>query len=353
MVYKIYILYSPIETQREASILHRKGLVIGILILLIGVNIGSTFAGDTDIKSISSVDFDGNTLYVGGSGPNNYTTIQSAIDDAVDGDTVFVSNGTYSDSPDNYDCVRIDKRINLIGEDKYNTIIDGTEHLPYCVVRVRADGVTISGFTIQYNLVGYHVGKGLYISHPTGLDVLRNISIHDNIVKGTREGIWVATTCDSKFYNNIISDNELGISLSTGKIGSIYENRISNNKVGINIRSEGGYIYHNQITDNKRGIYAENTGAKISFNNFINNTIHALSCVAIDIYDIPVLQTKRRWNDNYWDNWSSKIPKPIMGFWIAVIWVPFHSIWIPIPIGPFPWINFDWHPAQEPYDIGA
>jgi len=34
-------------------------------------------------------------LYVGGNGPNNYTKIQDAIDDARDGDTVFVFNGTY------------------------------------------------------------------------------------------------------------------------------------------------------------------------------------------------------------------------------------------------------------------
>ena len=35
-----------------------------------------------------------NTLYVGGTGPGNYTSIQSAIDDAINGDTVFV----YDDS---------------------------------------------------------------------------------------------------------------------------------------------------------------------------------------------------------------------------------------------------------------
>jgi hypothetical protein len=77
---------------REASILHRKGLVIGILILLIGVNIGSTFAGDVDVKTMSSVGFDGNTLYVGGSGPNNYTVIQEAVDNASHGDTVILIN---------------------------------------------------------------------------------------------------------------------------------------------------------------------------------------------------------------------------------------------------------------------
>lgn len=34
-------------------------------------------------------------LYVGGSGQGNYSTIQSAIDNASSGDTVFVFNGTY------------------------------------------------------------------------------------------------------------------------------------------------------------------------------------------------------------------------------------------------------------------
>jgi len=62
---------------------------------MLGVNIGSTFAGDVDVKTVSPVSFDGNTLYVGGMGPNNYTSIQSAIDDAVDGDTVFVYSGFY------------------------------------------------------------------------------------------------------------------------------------------------------------------------------------------------------------------------------------------------------------------
>ena len=59
------------------------------------------------------------TLYVGGSGPGNYSSIQSAIDAASDGDTVFVYSGTYSEP------ITIEKKLNLIGEEKTTTIIDG------------------------------------------------------------------------------------------------------------------------------------------------------------------------------------------------------------------------------------
>ncbi len=50
----------------------------------------------------------GQTFYVGGYGPNNYTQIQDAIDNASEGDTVFVFNGTY------FEHVTVNKSINLI-----------------------------------------------------------------------------------------------------------------------------------------------------------------------------------------------------------------------------------------------
>jgi pectin methylesterase-like acyl-CoA thioesterase len=62
----------------------------------------------------------GNTLYVGGSGFGNYTKIQDAIDNASEGDTIFVHNGIYNEN------ITIIKTINLIGEDKNTTIINGS-----------------------------------------------------------------------------------------------------------------------------------------------------------------------------------------------------------------------------------
>jgi len=62
----------------------------------------------------------GNTLYVGGNSPGNYTTIQSAINTANPGDTIFVYSGTY------YENVLVNKTLNLFGENKDITIINAS-----------------------------------------------------------------------------------------------------------------------------------------------------------------------------------------------------------------------------------
>ena len=82
----------------------------------------------------------GNTLYVGGSGPGNYTRIQDAIDNANVGDAVFVYSGLY------FENVVVDKSIYLFGEYKNTTIINGNGS--GVVINILVDCVKISGFTI-------------------------------------------------------------------------------------------------------------------------------------------------------------------------------------------------------------
>ena len=79
----------------------------------------------------------GNILYVGGSGPNNYTTIQDAINAANDGDTIFVYSGVY------YENVVVNKSITLRGETVRPTIVGG--------LNITANNVTLFSFRIENN----------------------------------------------------------------------------------------------------------------------------------------------------------------------------------------------------------
>ncbi|MBE3136035.1 MAG: hypothetical protein IMZ43_01355 [Thermoplasmata archaeon] len=69
-----------------------KGLTVSVILLFVGTCIIPSNAHDTEKPSQSTSR--GNWLYVGGSGPGNYSTIQDAIDNASDSDTVYIYNGT-------------------------------------------------------------------------------------------------------------------------------------------------------------------------------------------------------------------------------------------------------------------
>ena len=69
-----------------------------------------------------------------------YQYIQDGLDNANPGDAVFVFNGTYNEE------VTINKTVDLIGEDKNGTFVNGTD---YGFI-ITADWVNLSGFSV-YN----------------------------------------------------------------------------------------------------------------------------------------------------------------------------------------------------------
>ena len=80
------------------------------------------------------------TLYVDDSGGQTYRTIQSAVNAANPGDTIFVYPGTYIEQ------VIINKALSVTGSGVENTLIAGDEDGN--VVKITANGVEMSGFTV-------------------------------------------------------------------------------------------------------------------------------------------------------------------------------------------------------------
>lgn len=109
----------------------------------------------SSIVSVLPVKAEARTITV----PNDYSTIQHALNFAKEGDTIFVKKGTYH-GPVNQTLV-IDKTLSLIGENPKTTIINLHPELKTVTIitqtfllfddplRIEAADVKISGFTIN------------------------------------------------------------------------------------------------------------------------------------------------------------------------------------------------------------
>jgi len=286
------------EGKNMKNILLSKGLIFGIIILFIGasvipsmgVNIVDRDFTQPNNTSFLKINTNGKTLYVGGTGGDNYSRIQDAIDDASNGDTVFV----YAYSSLYYENVFVDKSINLIGEDRNTTIIDGNGMGD--VVYISADGVNISEFTIQnsgsicYN-AGIHItsddnkvtGNIFTINNEIGvwLDNSNNNIVTNNVINSNGlDGIWLDFSNDNIISKNTISSNSFdGIVLYDANNNIVSDNKISfNNEKGVVIYnpSHNNIIVNNIIlSNNKDGIYINSSNNYIYHNNFINNLQNA------------------------------------------------------------------------------
>jgi len=328
------------------------------------------------LAELSSIAFTitGSKLYVGGNGSGNYSKIQYAIENSTIGDTVFVFNGIYSEH------VTINKPIDLVGENKDNTIISAIEE--ETIVYISDSWVYISGFNIK-NINWYSGGIDVYSNHNiiSGNTISNNKgygigvwgksynNISNNVIINDKDGVIFWHTCiDNLISDNVIKNNEVsGVILSGGSNDNeISHNIIENNSFGIYFQSNydvsinshpfRNIVHKNTITKNKYGIYfviasKENiicnnnityndegiyigmrcNSNNIKANNFIgnNNSAYFNSCF------------RNRWVRNYWDNQKIKLkPKIIFGEMSIIPWRP-----------SFQWINIDLLPARKPYNI--
>jgi len=254
------------------------------------------------------------TLYVGGTGPGNYSKIQSGINVANPGDTVFVYNGTYYEHP------VIEKMINLIGEDRNTTIIDGSGIGD--VLYVNADEVTISGFFIKNSgssghpvydsgikyrnsqngfITGNIVSNcsyGIFLEDSNGIHISKNEAIYNDY------GIYFYWANDNSIINNDASFSlSRGIDIVTSHYNEIINNNASlNGDIGISLYNS------NQVKIMNNTAYMnDDHGLRILYSGWdkvINNTM--LNC-GIFIYG-NILED---WNTHQIDTSNTVNGKPV------------------------------------------
>ena len=221
----------------------KKSMVIGLIILVVGASVTPFIGGTIEKNKYKLPISNGNTLYVGGNETGNYTKIQDAIDDAVDGDTIFV----YNYSSPYYENIIIDKSISLIGEDRDSTIIDANGDSYVLRINKNTDWVNISGFTIRNT--SYYLQPGIGIEMKSNYT---NIS-GNNIISNQYAGIFATDyVCNNTISGNVISNN--------GDYDIIFRDFCNYNN-----------IYGNNISLASSGIWIENSIGNFIENNEISN----------------------------------------------------------------------------------
>jgi parallel beta-helix repeat protein len=285
--------------------------------------------------------------------PDNCPTIQEAINNASEGDTVFVRNGVYQQR------VIVNKTLSLIGENTETTVLDWG-------VVIEADGVSVSGFTMHTNgpssedQIGDHYGvwvksssclitnntmsecsfEGIFLDG-RGRNVVGNVVAKNTFLSNYDCGILLWHCNDSLIELNVEKENKFGTFVYSYSCGnSIENNEVSNNtRIGVaidwycsanflinNTIIDNGWgspsdvhcgiciidgcdfnqIICNNVTDNAMGLWQryDSNNNSIYHNSFVNNRVQ--------VGEDPDFPCENVWDNgyasggNYWSDYAGK-----------------------------------------------
>jgi len=227
--------------------------------------------------------------------PDDYTTIQEAINAAKPGDIIIVSPGIYHEN------IIIDKPISLIGKIRENTIIDGSGLGD--VVCISSSGVKISNLTVtnsgsrykgpfdggndagvKLKYVNNCIISHLIVTNNTnGISIISSNSniISDNLVlSNNKEGIFVVSSSNNLIVNNTSNLNGAhgGIWLAFSTNNIIINNTASHNLFdhGIKLYTSNNNLVKNNICEdnNKAGIFLMYSNSNILVGNICSGNKH-------------------------------------------------------------------------------
>jgi len=194
--------------------------------------------------------------------PDNYSTIQAAIDAAIDGDMIIVRDGIYTEN------INVNKLLTIISENGSKNCIIQYSNPDSPVFKVTADYVNISGFTVK--------GAG-YIANATGI-LLRYVNycnISNNIIQHNYHGILLTSSDNNIVANNNVSDNAYGICLGSSNDNIIRNNLCSDIYFGIDLTgSSNNKLVNNTIKNNNNGLSLVHSNSNIiEENKLVDNEL--------------------------------------------------------------------------------
>lgn len=244
-------------------------------------------------------------LTVGSGG--NFSSIQEAVNNAQNGDTIRVSPGVYREN------INVNKELAIISSGEINrTYIIGAVPTND-VFSISSNNVTISGFHVIGGPSGIETNKevGLYLEGVNNCSLRNNVLVlndigiglnnsqrnlvdnnlvgigtsgiilsgsnenmlSNNLLMENSQGILMDKSSNNTLVNNTADSNEMGFFLSASKMNMFASNLISRNEYGATLTdtSESNVLTDNTMYMNGLGLYFNgSSGNTIYLNKFFN-----------------------------------------------------------------------------------
>jgi len=215
---------------------------VGGKIYVIGGAGPSGYSAANEEGTISTIPTTPKTIIV----PDDYPTIQEAINNASNGDIVYVRQGVY------FENIILNKTVSLVGENKTTTIING--NMTGTSVIIKAFNATIKEFTIMNGTNG-----GLVIFGSSDIVVSNNVITNNH---GPKYSYYFSGA-------GIIAYNSMNCIISENLVSS-------NDKTAIEIRSSNNItVDANNIDRNGGGIFISgSSGCTLKRNSIIGHILN-------------------------------------------------------------------------------
>lgn len=241
-------------------------------------------------------------------GGGDFTTIQAALDATMDGDTIEVAAGTYSEN------LTVTGAVNLVSLAGPEVTTIQPMDTGIATVEINSTGATIAGFKVVpgtyafrlYQATENTLSDNIITGTGRGYGMLfwqaMNNQLIGNEFRSLYFGVFISNySHDNLFEGGLIDDCIFGFYSSVGDRGVIHGMDITNNDYGLRIESSNDMLVtETNFVGNTTGVNITNRGApnRLYNNNFVNNSQHANAQVTAWAVDYVT-------GGNYWDDWTS------------------------------------------------